>query len=161
MNFIIPYNSNNNDNNNNDTNILLHHILFLPFFIQVVSKLWVYIKARGLQDPADKRNINLDAAMTEVFGTDKLTMFSLNKVLTPHLTAPLSSIAKIEGGVGCDMKSNGEGGSNEGEGEGEAGEDEEGEGEEGDDEDGDVEENAEDEDGEGEDEEDGDDEDQE
>ena len=78
----------------------------------------MYIKARGLQDPADKRNINLDAAMTEVFGTDKLTMFSLNKVLTPHLTAPVSSIAKIEGGVGCDMKSNGEGGSNDGEGEG-------------------------------------------
>ena len=36
--------------------------------------------------------------MAEVFGTDKLTMFSLNKVLTPHLTALVKDDG--EGAVG-------------------------------------------------------------
>jgi upstream activation factor subunit UAF30 len=49
--------------------------------------MWAYIKGHNLQDPTDKRNINLDAHMSRVFGVDKLTMFSINKALTAHLTA--------------------------------------------------------------------------
>jgi upstream activation factor subunit UAF30 len=40
-----------------------------------------------LQNPADKREIFLDPAMQAVFKTDKLTMFTLNKLLSPHLSA--------------------------------------------------------------------------
>ena len=35
---------------------------------EVVKALWVYIKKNNLQDPANKRNINADAALKKVFG---------------------------------------------------------------------------------------------
>lgn len=36
---------------------------------EIVSKLWVYIKANNLQDAANKRNINADAKLKPIFGT--------------------------------------------------------------------------------------------
>lgn len=53
---------------------------------QVVSELWKYIKAHNLQNPADKRHIILNSTMEEVFGVPELTMFTINKALTAHLT---------------------------------------------------------------------------
>lgn len=52
---------------------------------QVVKLVWEYIKQHDLQSPADRREIICDDRMRPIFG-DKVTMFSLNKVLSQHLT---------------------------------------------------------------------------
>ena len=44
---------------------------------EVTSKVWAYIKANGLQDTVNKRNINPDAKLAEVTGKDQITMFQL------------------------------------------------------------------------------------
>jgi DNA topoisomerase III len=54
---------------------------------QAVKKLWDYIKAKGLQDSKDKRTILCDASLTQVFGKDRVTMFEIAGLLSPHLTA--------------------------------------------------------------------------
>lgn len=53
---------------------------------EVVSKMWAYIKANNLQNPANKREIIADAKLKPVFGgLDKVTMFEMNKHLAKHL----------------------------------------------------------------------------
>lgn len=52
---------------------------------QTVKKIWEYVKARDLQDPSDKRNIRCDDAMRAVFKSDKVHMFTMNKLLAAHL----------------------------------------------------------------------------
>jgi chromatin remodeling complex protein RSC6 len=52
---------------------------------QVVSKIWQYIRSHGLQNPENRREILADAKLRKVFGTDKVTMFEMNKHLTRHL----------------------------------------------------------------------------
>ena len=54
---------------------------------EAVSKLWVYIKAHGLQNPQNRREIVADDKLRLVFGTDKVTMFEMNKHLGRHLAA--------------------------------------------------------------------------
>lgn len=51
---------------------------------QVVKAVWDYIKEHDLQNPEDRREIICDEAMKDIFG-DKMTMFSLNKILSKHL----------------------------------------------------------------------------
>ncbi len=58
---------------------------------QVIKKLWDYIKANGLQDAANKRNINADAKLLAVFGKPQVTMFELAGIVGKHLTAAASS----------------------------------------------------------------------
>lgn len=53
----------------------------------VVAKVWDYIRANSLQDPTDKRVIVADDKLRAVFGTDRCTMFEMQKLLSPHLTA--------------------------------------------------------------------------
>jgi len=54
---------------------------------EVVKQLWVYIKKNDLQDPKNKRNINADAALEEVFGGKKtVTMFEMTKLVSKHLS---------------------------------------------------------------------------
>lgn len=53
----------------------------------VVKKMWEYIRAHDLQNPADKREILLDAKLKEVFKVDSFTMFSMNKYLSDHIKA--------------------------------------------------------------------------
>lgn len=53
----------------------------------VVAKVWDYIRANGLQDPADKRTILADEKLRAVFGKDRATMFEMQKLLSPHLKA--------------------------------------------------------------------------
>lgn len=48
---------------------------------QVVKQLWVYIKERELQNPANKRQIVCDAGLRAVFNAEKIDMFQMNKVL--------------------------------------------------------------------------------
>ena len=52
----------------------------------VVSKMWAYIKANKLQNPANKREIIADAKLKPVFhGKDRVNMFEMNKHLAKHL----------------------------------------------------------------------------
>jgi len=54
---------------------------------EVVKKLWVYIKKNDLQDPKNKRNINADAALKEVFGgKETVDMFEMTKLVSKHLS---------------------------------------------------------------------------
>ncbi len=52
---------------------------------EVVSKLWAYIKKNGLQDATNKRNINADAKLKEIFGKAQVTMFELAGLIGKHL----------------------------------------------------------------------------
>ena len=53
---------------------------------QVVKKLWDYIKANSLQDPADKRKINADDKLLAVFGKPQINMFELAGIVGQHLS---------------------------------------------------------------------------
>lgn len=53
---------------------------------EVVKKMWDYIKANNLQNPANKREIVSDDKLRPIFGQDKVTMFEMNKLLAKHLT---------------------------------------------------------------------------
>ena len=52
---------------------------------EVVSRVWAYIKAQGLQNPEDRREIVADDKLRPVFGKDRVTMFEMNKYLAQHL----------------------------------------------------------------------------
>jgi chromatin remodeling complex protein RSC6 len=45
---------------------------------EIVKKIWDYIKANGLQDAKNKREINADATLEPIFGKKKVTMFEMN-----------------------------------------------------------------------------------
>jgi chromatin remodeling complex protein RSC6 len=53
---------------------------------EVTKQLWVYIKSKNLQDPANKRSINCDEALKAVFGVDVVGMFEMPKLLGKHLS---------------------------------------------------------------------------
>lgn len=54
---------------------------------EVVKSLWVYIKKHGLQDSANKRNINADAALKKIFdGKATVSMFEMTKYVSKHLS---------------------------------------------------------------------------
>ena len=53
---------------------------------EVVKQLWVYIKKHKLQDAANKRNINADAKLKEVFGKGQVTMFEMAGLIGKHLS---------------------------------------------------------------------------
>ncbi|HYE28446.1 MAG TPA: SWIB/MDM2 domain-containing protein, partial [Allosphingosinicella sp.] len=52
---------------------------------QVVSKMWDYIRTNKLQDPNNKREIVADDKLRKIFGTDRCSMFEMNKHLSRHL----------------------------------------------------------------------------
>lgn len=54
---------------------------------EVVVKVWDYIRARSLQDPANKQTIIADDKLRAVFGQDRATMFEMQRLLSPHLKA--------------------------------------------------------------------------
>ncbi|MDE1965954.1 MAG: hypothetical protein KGI41_01765 [Patescibacteria group bacterium] len=54
---------------------------------EVVKKLWEYIKANNLQNPANKRNILADDKLKVVFGgKGEVTMFEMTKLVSAHLS---------------------------------------------------------------------------
>ena len=53
---------------------------------QVIKKLWDYIKANNLQDATNKRAINADAKLLDVFGKPQVTMFELAGIVGKHLS---------------------------------------------------------------------------
>jgi len=53
---------------------------------EVTKKLWAYIKRNGLQDSKNRRNINADDKLKEVFGGKKqVSMFEMTKLVSKHL----------------------------------------------------------------------------
>jgi len=53
---------------------------------EVVKKLWDYIKAKGLQDSANKRMINADDTLRPIFGgKGQISMFELAGLVGKHL----------------------------------------------------------------------------
>ncbi|MEA3066022.1 MAG: hypothetical protein QOJ27_2479 [Sphingomonadales bacterium] len=53
---------------------------------QVVSKMWDYIRTNKLQNPDNKREIMADDKLKKIFGTDRCSMFEMNKHLSRHLS---------------------------------------------------------------------------
>ena len=53
---------------------------------EVVSGMWDYIKKNDLQNPENRREIMADDKLRPIFGKDKVTMFEMNKLISPHLT---------------------------------------------------------------------------
>jgi upstream activation factor subunit UAF30 len=56
---------------------------------QVVSKLWEYIKAHGLQNENDRREILCDEKLKKVLKKDKISMFQMNVPIGAHLLEKL------------------------------------------------------------------------
>jgi chromatin remodeling complex protein RSC6 len=53
---------------------------------EVTKKIWLYIKKNGLQDSKNRRNINSDEKLKEVFGGKKqVSMFEMTKLVNKHL----------------------------------------------------------------------------
>ncbi len=52
---------------------------------EIISKLWVYIKQHNLQDSANKRMINADAKLKEVFGKPQVSMFEMAGLIGKHV----------------------------------------------------------------------------
>ena len=54
---------------------------------EVTKKIWMYIKKNNLQDSKNKRNINADDKLKEVFGGKKqVSMFDMTKLVSGHLS---------------------------------------------------------------------------
>jgi upstream activation factor subunit UAF30 len=52
---------------------------------QVTSDIWAYIKKNKLQDAVNKRMINADEKLRELFGKAKADMFELTKLVNKYL----------------------------------------------------------------------------
>ena len=53
---------------------------------EVTKKIWDYIKKNKLQDTKNKRNINADEKLKEIFGGKKqVSMFEMTKLVNKHL----------------------------------------------------------------------------
>ncbi len=53
---------------------------------EVTKKIWVYIKKHNLQDSKNRRNINADEKLKDVFGGKKqVSMFEMTKLVNKHL----------------------------------------------------------------------------
>ena len=53
---------------------------------EIVSKLWTYIKSKGLQDKVNKRMINADDKLKPIFGGKaQVSMFDMTKMVSKHL----------------------------------------------------------------------------
>jgi upstream activation factor subunit UAF30 len=53
---------------------------------EITKKLWDYIKANGLQDEKNRRNINADDKLLPVFGGKKqVTMFEMTSLVNKHM----------------------------------------------------------------------------
>jgi chromatin remodeling complex protein RSC6 len=54
---------------------------------EVVKKIWAYVKKNNLQDKKEKRNINADDTLREIFGGKKtVSMFEMTKLVNNNLS---------------------------------------------------------------------------
>lgn len=52
---------------------------------EVTKKIWEYIKKNKLQDAVNKRMINADAKLKEIFKKAQVSMFEMTKLVSDHL----------------------------------------------------------------------------
>jgi len=52
---------------------------------EVVSKLWAYIKKNKLQDAVNRRMVNADAKLKEIFGKGQVSMFEMAGLIGKHV----------------------------------------------------------------------------
>jgi len=52
---------------------------------EVIKKIWEYIKKNKLQDAVNRRMINADAKMKEIFKKAQASMFEMTKLVNAHL----------------------------------------------------------------------------
>jgi len=52
---------------------------------EAVSKIWTYIKKNGLQDKVNKRMINADAKLKDIFGKAQVSMFEMAGLIGKHV----------------------------------------------------------------------------
>ena len=52
---------------------------------EVVKKVWEYIKKNKLQDAINKRMINADEKLREIFGKAQVSMFEMTKIINQQL----------------------------------------------------------------------------
>lgn len=55
---------------------------------EVISQIWMYIKAKGLQHRMNKKMINCDIRLKEIFNKDFISMFDIPGGLSKHLSEP-------------------------------------------------------------------------
>ncbi|KAL8778423.1 MAG: hypothetical protein Q9213_007423 [Squamulea squamosa] len=55
---------------------------------QTVKQIWGYVRQHDLQDPGDKRWIRCDDALKAVFKSERVHMFTMNKLLAQNLYNP-------------------------------------------------------------------------
>ncbi|MCX7794004.1 MAG: SWIB/MDM2 domain-containing protein [Thermodesulfovibrionales bacterium] len=54
---------------------------------EVTKRLWAYIRKNNLQDPVNKRMINADDNLREIFeGRSQVSMFEMTKLVNKHLS---------------------------------------------------------------------------
>jgi len=54
---------------------------------EVTKRLWAYIRKNNLQDPVNKRMINADDNLREIFeGKSSVSMFEMTKLVNKHLS---------------------------------------------------------------------------
>ncbi len=54
---------------------------------EVTKRLWAYIRKNNLQDPVNKRMINADDNLREIFeGRSSVSMFEMTKLVNKHLS---------------------------------------------------------------------------
>jgi chromatin remodeling complex protein RSC6 len=62
---------------------------------EVTKRVWDYIKKNKLQDQTNKRNINPDAKLGKVLGSNQaIDMFKMTSKIAKHLKEPETSAAK-------------------------------------------------------------------
>jgi len=52
---------------------------------EVTKKLWAYIKKNKLQDAVNKRMVNADAKLKEIFGKAQVSMFEMAGLIGKHV----------------------------------------------------------------------------
>jgi len=52
---------------------------------EVTKQVWAYIKKHGLQDAVNRRMINADAKLKEIFQKAQASMFEMTKMINEHL----------------------------------------------------------------------------
>ncbi|KAF4127007.1 E3 ubiquitin-protein ligase ZNF598, partial [Geosmithia morbida] len=80
----------------------------------VVKSLWQHIKANGLQDPSDKRQILCDDKMQAIFKQSRVDMFKMNKDIGHHLYPIEDSRGNSRGGGSSGNNSSSRGGAKSG-----------------------------------------------
>lgn len=60
---------------------------------EVTTKVWQYIKDKGLQDKVNRRMIHADAALKPIFKKKLVSMFEMTKLVNAHLKVPKPSKA--------------------------------------------------------------------